>query len=70
MPFFVITLMTEKACCQIKDIVNKESNNEMALLKDNLIQAVIISLCSLLLQSYHDLPLGYLRLHSITFKSS
>ena len=43
MPFSAIDLMAEKACCQIEDIVGMESNEETVSLKDELTQAVTIS---------------------------
>jgi hypothetical protein len=55
-PLSAIALMAEKACCQIENIVDKESkeskesdcsSEEMASSKDELTQAVTISICSL-----------------------
>ena len=37
MPLLAITLIAKKACCQIEDIISKEFNKEIILLKDKLI---------------------------------
>src|SRR5437016_4431900 len=70
MPFSAITLIAEKACCQIEDIVGKESNEDIASSKDERTQVVTTSLCSLLSQSCCDLPSGRLGSYSIAFGSS
>ena len=70
MPLSAITLIAKKAYCQIKDIVGKKSNEETALLKDKLTQAVTMSLYSLLSQSYYDPPSGRLGSYSKAIKSS
>ena len=70
MPLSAITLVAEKACCQIEDIIGNKFNKETVSLKDKLTQAVAISLYFLLLQSYCDPPSGRFRLYSKAIKSS
>src|SRR5271154_4452288 len=70
MRFSAITLMAEKACCQIENIVDKESNEEVASSKDERIQAVTISLCSLSSQFCSNLASGRLGSYSVAFRSS
>src|SRR5271154_1273344 len=76
MPLSVIALMAEKACCQIENIVDKESkesdrsNEEIASSKDELTQAVTISLCSLSSQTCCDPLSGCLGSYGVTSRSS
>jgi hypothetical protein len=69
MRFSAIALMAEKACYQIENIVDIESNEEIASSKDELIQAVIISLYSLSSQFCSNLASGRLGSYSVAFRS-